>query len=603
MLIKKIKDISIIRKLTLAYIIFILLPSAVISGYSYYQSRESFMNDIIQKSRININQIQYNINNECSVVEGISNNISYNTRLQNFLRESFKMDADSYSEYSEYVYPLVNYAMIFQKINISEIKVFLSNKTIPEGWGIFFRESRVENNDWYREFIRSDDFAAWVGPHPPNYFSYPASEEKRPVMTYFEKIKTSDGKYLGCLAIDIICSDFFSFADDIYKQNESICILDKKNTPIYLKGSAWNNKEWTSEWINAEIDKGKAGHFEYKDNIYLYKYLEPLGISIFTAIPAVSDMRAFGAFSLTVGLLILVNLLLILIFYIVLRYVFVKMTKSIKSVNNIIKNNFAGRLPEEREDEIGQIARQFNRLIDRVNELVRDIVKKETAQRNAQLKALQFQINPHFIYNTIDIFRAKLELDGKYEVADSMAYFGKMLRYNIETKSMYTTLESEVRYSMQYISIHKLRYGERLEVGIYLPEHISEHRIIKFILQPIIENSMTHGFKGMDCKLRIDIRFEIKDGRIWVEILDNGIGINRRLLDRINYQLRYSKYDENTAESSNSIGLRNINERLKLFYGNDYYVQIERPEDRYTRTLFSIPIEKDNIKEQGDYSD
>lgn len=600
---KRVRDISIIRKLTLAYFVFIFLPSVIVSGYSYYQLKKSGLNEVLNSGKTYVSQIEHNINSKCSVIESIGNNITYNVRLHNFLKDNFTMNKDSYAEYSEYIYPLVNYAMVFQKVNISKIKIFMHNKSIPEGWDIFFQESRVDYNDWYKKFKQESHNSKWIGPHNANYFNYLKSEEKRPTMTYLEKIQSMDGTFLGIAAIDIVTDDLFSFVDDIYRQNEFICITDMNGTILYSWGKDKNDRSWIEKWKKTESYGVYEGTFIHEGNMHVYKHIKPLNICIFTAVPIDPRFKAFKAVSRNMALLTVLNALLILVFYLVLRYIFIRITKNIKTVNDIIGNNFTGKLPVDRKDEIGQIAQQFNRLINRVNELVCDVVKKETAQRDAQLKALQFQINPHFIYNTIDIFRAKLEIEGNYEVADSMAYFGKILRYNIETKSLYTTLEFEVKYAMQYISIHKLKYGDRLNVNVNLPEYIKKHRIIKFILQPIIENSITHGFKGRDCKIFIDIGFEVRKDRIWVDIIDNGTGFNRRVMDQMNYQLKYSKYDSRYIDSGDSIGLRNINERLKLFYGSSYYLQLYSEAGEYTKAFFSIPFEGDSVKGQGEEYD
>jgi sensor histidine kinase YesM len=256
----------------------------------------------------------------------------------------------------------------------------------------------------------------------------------------------------------------------------------------------------------------------------------------------------------------------------------------------VAKGNFNIRIPNAHNDEVGQMAESFNVLIEKINFLINDVVKKETAYKDAQLTALQYQINPHFIYNTIDIFRMKLELEGNYEMADSITSFGKMLRYNINRDSQYATIKEEVDYIEKYLNLQKLRYGERIVFVADLPEDFKNIKIIRFMLQPIVENSIKHGIDNYKKGLYIQIKFIKRMRCVQVEVIDNGKGINDAELELLNKQLKNSKALEKKNDTYKNIGLENINARIKLFYGEQYYIKLESIEGEYTKAIINIPM-------------
>ena len=254
-----------------------------------------------------------------------------------------------------------------------------------------------------------------------------------------------------------------------------------------------------------------------------------------------------------------------------------------------IHNDFKSRIPVNRKDEIGQIAQNFNILLEKINVLLRNLVIKETAHKDAQFKALQFQINPHFIYNTIDVYVNKLALAGNYEIADSIADFGRMLRYNIGRKEIFTTLRMELDYIKSYIGIQKLRFEERLKLNINVPKELLGFKIIKFILQPVVENSILHNMNENGMKLEINIDVRMSDEKLIISISDNGHGIEPSKLKELNNQFITSRYKQFSDPGNTNIGLQNINERLKLFYGNEYHIRMKSVYGRNTTTILTIP--------------
>jgi two-component system, sensor histidine kinase YesM len=535
-------------------------------------------------SQIALEQIDQNIQSKVNLIESVNENITYNERFQNFLGSNFKDIPFSIDEYSQYIVPLIQYAVAFQKVNINDINVFMSNSTIPEGYGVFFHDTKIKDRKWLTEFINSDEKSIWT---TTSKFSFADTYNKSfsTLFVHAQKIEDFYGNYLGLVAISVRPNDLFSSIANSSLQDSTTFVLGEDNELLF---STKHNSS-----LNKSIDNGyfiNAPNWDFKDNhLYVYKNINDINLKIGMLIPNFKEDILTIPITLTIYIAAL--LILLFAFYILIRLVFSNIYKNLKSMDKSIQEDFNVRIPIDRKDEFGQIGEKFNILLDKINALVKDIIKKETAHKDAQLKALQFQINPHFIYNTMDIFASKLELSGNYEVAESIVDFSKMLRYNMSTKSIYTTVFSELEYVKNYISLQKIKYDNRINLYVNLPDKLYNFKIIKFLLQPVVENSLRHGMTTDMDKLDIAIDFHIiSTEQFQIVITDNGIGIEMDKLSQINEQFITSQYNEELSSKTGGIGLQNINERLKLFYGSKYHIRLESENGQYMRAILTFPI-------------
>lgn len=590
MMLEKFKAFGLLKKITLVYIAFIVIPAILVFLIVYYQTYRYTQMEAVDSGKRSLEQMNYYLKNKTDIVESISNNISLNPRLNLFLSSEFEMSADTLEEYRTFISPLLEYAMSFHKVNLRRIAIYMNNNSIPTGFGTFYHDDIIRDKEWFSLFAKSDKTTMWMIPEK-NDFSGETGDTL--VFTYVQKIFSINGKYLGFVVIDIPLEKWFSFISNIFKGDEKVFILDRNNQFIY---PITTSNERT---IYDPVLEGLVNSNDYsiqRGEMYIYEKGMVAGITVGMVKTNFNKFGSFRAVSVILMVFILLAVILIVMFYVVLRKFFVKINKSIKIMNKAIESDYGLRIPIDRKDEIGQIAERFNMLIEKIQALIKDSVKRENAHKDAQLRALQMQINPHFIYNTLDIFVMKAELAGNYEVAEAIVHFGKMLRYNMNLKLIYTSLQTAIQYVVSYMSIQKLKYGDKVHLNIDLPEELVHVPVLKFMIQPIVENSIKHGMKGinrMDGTLQIHIGVKRENRRIRIVVSDNGSGIDEESLARLNSRLRHFDYESEQDSGDRGIGLQNINERLKLFFSKEYYIQIESVEGRYTRTIFTIPESDD----------
>ncbi|NLD46737.1 MAG: histidine kinase, partial [Clostridiaceae bacterium] len=270
------------------------------------------------------------------------------------------------------------------------------------------------------------------------------------------------------------------------------------------------------------------------------------------------------------------------------HFVMNKFSRRINSVMEGIKNirsgNFSTRIPiEDEEDEISEIASSFNGMCTDMNEYIRKVYVSEIHQKNAQLNALQAQINPHFLYNTLEAIRMKALVKGAKEAGDMIYLLSNLFRSSIKNK-MIISIDEEIKHSKMYIELFNLRFMNKIKLDFIIEDDTRNYAIIKHSIQPLIENYILHGLdmERDDNSLLIK---SVKEGNdIYIYIMDNGTGISKERLDSIKVSLHNLN-----GRSSSSIGLSNVNERIKLLFGDKYGVSIESSEAKGTVVTLRIP--------------
>lgn len=589
-------DLSLLNKLTIAYAFSIFIPVSIVIPLQQYEFKKYVESEMIQSDKQTLLQLKDNMLNKVDITLSVSMFIAYNPTVLNFLSKEYQGDSYSVNEYMRYIVPLITNAAEGGNGLIKRISIFTTNDTIYEHHNVVLSHQRILGYDWYKSFLDREDIHMWRHPHEIDEYKAEGltDKDRERVFSLVTKIKGINNKILGVIIVDIPENRMFPGKDSPNRNKEDngdVVILNYANETIFQEGSFIDTDE--KRLISASIEEGRNSFI--KDN-YLYSFVSlydgraPLNIKLLRRVSIQNLTQRSVSTSRNMILVFILGMFLLLsVTYIIVKAMIARLKQIVSTMNEVAKGNFDKRIPIHSKDEIGQLAGDFNVLISKINELIKDVLKKETSQKDAQLMALQYQINPHFIYNTFDIFRAKLELQGVNDVADAIGKFGRIFRYNLGGNSKYATLGDEIRHIKDYIDLQKLRYGEMINLQVHMPDHFKDILVIKFILQPVVENSIKHGFRDKSKKFSVSIDFEWDKKYVKITVTDNGMGINPRRLDELNYQLRYSKYPLSKNSKDGSIGLANINDRIKLFYGDGYYMQMESVSEQYTRTVLRLP--------------
>ena len=236
----------------------------------------------------------------------------------------------------------------------------------------------------------------------------------------------------------------------------------------------------------------------------------------------------------------------------------------------------------ESQNEIGSLTKSFNVMTHRIQDLMEQNIREQEAKRKSELKALQSQINPHFLYNTLDSIIWMAEGKKNEEVVLMTASLARLLRQSISNEDEVVSIGQEVEYARGYLTIQKMRYKDKMEFQIEVDPSILHIPLIKLVLQPVIENAIYHGLKYKESKGLLLVKGFMKNDNAVLQVIDNGVGMDEETLAHI-----YERHKVNYQ--SNGVGVYNVQKRLQLYYGNEYGITYESKKGEGTTATITIP--------------
>jgi two-component system sensor histidine kinase YesM len=264
------------------------------------------------------------------------------------------------------------------------------------------------------------------------------------------------------------------------------------------------------------------------------------------------------------------------------RFIFKPLWNMLDEMNQFREGNLRPRMSYQSRDEIGRINREVELVFNRVNNLIHELYVSKIYNQEATLKFLTSQMNPHFLYNTLDSIHWKAVQNRDYEVGDQIEALSDLLRHMLSKGNDMVTLGQELNQLKNYLSIMKFRYGDRLSCGITVSDGLGDILVPKLILQPLVENAIVHGLDRRVDEGGIDVRIEKAEGLISISVRDNGAGADAEAVNRML---------QDTEVSHNVFALNNINRRIKLRYGEIYGVRFESAPGKGVLVTITIPLE------------
>jgi sensor histidine kinase YesM len=260
-----------------------------------------------------------------------------------------------------------------------------------------------------------------------------------------------------------------------------------------------------------------------------------------------------------------------------------------KTIERIKSGDTAQRVCYLEENEIGQLGREFNEMLDEIEILISHEYQTKLLLNRAEYKSLQAQINPHFLYNTLETMSSIASIQNCNMVSDLCQSLSNIFRYSLDIKHPYSTVAKEIIHLKNYIFVMNVRMRDEISYHLDIDEEILQDSIPRISIQPLVENAINHGLKNKEGEKRIEIKAIKMDDILQITVQDNGVGMDA---DEMNERLKENSMD--MVESGNSIGLLNINARMKMLYGSEFGLSIESSSEDGTKVILRIPRLKVN---------
>lgn len=246
-------------------------------------------------------------------------------------------------------------------------------------------------------------------------------------------------------------------------------------------------------------------------------------------------------------------------------------------------------IPVKSIDEVGQLIVSYNKLSSRIVKLTDEVKWNESLKKEADMHALQIQMNPHFLYNTLSSIHWMALMNHDAKIAEMVGSLSDFLRFSLNNGQEYCSIEQEIIHVKNYVSIQSIRYPDKFAFQVDVDAAIQEQFTLKLLLQPLVENAMLHGILKREGQGCITISAEQEEQGIHFTVADDGIGIAPERLKWLRTQLSGQPDHKKERPANGGYGLRNVHNRLVLHYGKEAGLRVESTEGEGTRVMFTIP--------------
>ena len=553
------------------YVLLVLLPVVLSGMYLYNQFHEKVVNDFSQAKQQLIIQASNSLKVSLTQVESIHSLFQHNSQTLEYLKGLYQTPGDYVYYFLKDIRPIFTFAN-GSNPSIESVRLYkIKPAVMPVGKEISDIED--EESRAAREISRSLRINQ-------KRWSFEASGDAAvPGLVFYQNLYDETfSKHLGVVEIrvnDRIIGDFLD-AVNITDNMGVIALKDDEsvyeNLGEHLDRKAYlailgKIREGTDADRTAWSEQGILVNALAIPDLQLKVYFMTSTEELFSDLSKQTRNLAW----IMGGLLLLLSSVYYAIASVLTKRI-LNLTKHMRRVN---ENNLTPFEDKGNKDEIGFLILSYNSLIQRIDELLNTVHKAELMKKEADYLVLQAQVKPHFLYNTLESIRMLAEIHDDDEVVDAIYSLGKLLRYSLSSQENESTLKKELANVTHYLDVHKPRMMELLHYDIQVRTDIGDMRCPRFILQPLLENCINHGIAKRRGRGEIRVLVDREDEWIRIEISDNGAGIPEERLKIIRDVLD-NKIDRSVLQTEDSgLGLHNVSERIKAFYGDDSGLHID----------------------------
>lgn len=494
-------------------------------------------------------------------------------------------DQDIYEANKKMKYIFQNF--VFSTENINGIFIFTPSKVVlgqGYGNGVDVRSDYdPAGEDWYEKTLELEGKIYVDGVKERDYLLNDTPSISFSMCVY--DVYSRD--FLGVLYIN--CSQEIFSLDTVNVLPEATEFVIKRENEILYKSNPF-------DWENSSETNKESHKIEYNQEI------AGEGVTL----TAVFDKAGLAAdFRVTLSLM-LFALVVFLILFIVLAYFLARyLTEPITVLSHIMahprEKNRAVKSPYmNRTDEIGTLYNQYQTMLEENNRYIKSEYENKMILMDTQMKALESQINAHFLYNTLEAINSLAEIEGAEDISVMALALGDMFRYSIKTKGALVTLEKELAHVKNFVAIQQIRFDNGFRFEMDVPEELYSCRILKLILQPLVENALYHGLLHCNAGSSIYLSARKENKIIYFTVKDDGVGMASETLEQLQKLLEEKpKFGELSQHANESIGLKNINARIRLYYGEDYGLSVKSEQGCGTTVQIKIPELAEETKEEA----
>lgn len=578
-------------KFTILVTVTFILPVAVLLGIIYYNMEQTAITE-------NISYMSYTMErNEAQVETGKR---AINMTTQFVLADGAMMDmleaaknSETYTTEELLAFRNTDIVALERLMNANPllygVRVYARNDQVQEMMPVLYGNSRMQNLAWAKE----ENLQGWHYGYYDTLFSSLLTSQKEMLMSKVTLAEDYERGNLGTIEVVMEMRTMFpSLYEDM--ENEWGCLVAEdgtmysgkeapENTPFFLAAVKERGEE------DAETFYTEKGRQKY---VISYSRLKDNMGTLISVRNITSEIRGiYHSRNITV----LIGIAIVISLSVLVNGIVKRMLRQfydiLKSIRLVQAGQLDTRIQNCGKDEMGELGSQINTMLDRIQRLMQDSINREVLVKNSQIRALQNQINAHFIYNVLETIKMMAEIDEEYAISDAITALGKLLRYSMRWVSQNVKLYEELEYIRNYIKLMNLRFDYEIILSINIPEELMNQEIPKMSLQPIVENAILHGIEEVAEDTTIYLKAYRVDSDWTIEITDSGKGMTKEQVDALKRKI--AGEIETSGGSGNGIGLKNVQDRIIMEYGSQYGIDIASMPGCYTKVIVHLPYKEE----------
>lgn len=566
-------NLSFQKKLIMLYSTMMILFLFAV-GYSiYYYTAFTIKSEVVNFAEISARQISKSVDGYVDEMSRLSSMTLTDGKLMKIMKNAEKKkssveEMDNYEYILGFLFNIYTFSSDLYSVNLITNNGKVYSEFISDNNSSY----DIKKEDWYAQFAKNPAKPLFIGPRLTTMLTGPGNGKQ--VISVVRRILTPDGIVVGTIMIDKKYESFRDIFSEIENERKAqVLVLDDKRV---LYNSAGSSEKYLG-WIDSiKINTSSSAQYQRVNvdgemNLVVVAKSSYTGWNTIMAVPEKQLLSNINRIKFFVIILVFISTIISVLIYFVISS---EVTKPVKKLTALMKRveegDFTVSADVQSNDEIGKLGRGFNHMISKINLLLKKMVDLEVRKKESEYKALQSQINPHFLYNTLESIRMKCIVKGEREIAEVINTLGILFRLSIDREDNFATVKDELEHVRHYMTIQNFRYDNKFKLIINVDKELMHYRIFKLMLQPLVENSILHGLEMKPDDGYIKIDMSMNEGVLHIDISDNGLGMNNEEYDNLMKILQ----DIQEGDVRRSVGMRNVNERIKIFFGDEYGLSV-----------------------------
>jgi sensor histidine kinase YesM len=594
--IRTFNNMSMLKKLIFTYLFVAVIPITIVCYLLMSNTIKTVLEQTSHIDEITQSQLKANLQNELRRLIDISDSLLYEDNIRGYLHKEYAYGEDNAIKLNDYkrIYDICVNRVVLPNNGQINVYFYTTNNNIAYNSRIIgFADDEIIKEQWYQHIIN----AKGENVIRETYLT----ENRIPAFSIGRALGSAyKNKYVNVMTVEISESILYKFIAQQGSGNK-IYLVDKANNIITTTEREYVGKKvseveglqevmedkFTWSWSNIRRSEQVASVQTINDRGAVNGWKVVVITSSSKLVKNINDIAIKGIL-VTVIIILIASSLIFLFSNQITR----RLESLVRNMSEIREGQFGIFVDVDSKDEVGNLAKSFKSMITRIDNLISEVYTAEMKASNlalekktAEIHALQSQINPHFLFNTMETIRMNLLIKKEFEIAKIVESYANLFRESCDWREDEILICQELEFVKYYLNIQAFRHKDKFTYSFDIDEELKDALILKFTLQPIVENAVYHGIEMKEGVGSLKISIKRVDSTVRVIVEDDGVGMTEEELNNLKERLTLSD-----ANGKRGVGVRNVDQRLKLFYGDEYGVNIESRKNIGTRVKLTLPV-------------